>query len=836
MNVSFRVMRRSGDKAYILSEITGYDKRLPVVLTASTEAGVHIPSDSFPYWNSDDDRELFEVLSDAALATRGGLIARPHTKNTADVRFFVVVLPWLDIRKWVLEFQAVDATGEVVSSCIKRIDTSSAIWLDKLNDFTNQHRGNAIEGLDGSYIHDRIHVHFLRAVEEDEGVLVTALAEMPYHKESVIEFDFLDGAGQPKHVDYHIIEDSIDRAVGYGTLDRRYTMVTFLVDKEEPSTCVCITDTAGQIAPGFAMLGAHCLYELIGSTYNLTIDADEDPDYDYWFDTYHRVDLPTLLEQVAAHLDYTPLLSLVIYVAQSPMHHLFELAQSLLAQSYGKWELILVNDGSQDTVLNDLMNSLQDDRIFAVRSTPEASFGEYIQAGIDAAEGEFIGFIRPSNKLAPDALFEFVRKANDNELCDMIYCDADIYDMQGVHSSPTLRPDFSPELLRSTNYIRDFIMIRSGVMHAIGDLSQFVDGAFFYDLVLRSTEAARQVCHVPRVLCHKRYATTNLPADYDVDRAQEAGRRALVNHCQRVGIKAEVLSTNRHKCYYVRHVLTSTPLVSVIIPTQDNAQEVLRCLLSIKAKIHYTNFEVLVLDGGSTNPNTWKTYKEITERFSRVQVVTIEDTSNRADFLNQAVAQAKGEFLLFLNDDVRVLTEDALEAMLGYFQLDDVGVVGAKRLFIDNTVEHAGLLVGGDMQDRISTPLFKFMPNDWEGYQHRAQLAQNVSAVSGDCMMVRRSMFDEVGGFTSEFATFYSHLDFCLKAQQAGYYVVFTPQVILSHFKSISQTHTYSEELSLQLRREAAYFQYLWPRIFAEGDPYSNPNLDPTSPYFALKW
>lgn len=205
-----------------------------------------------------------------------------------------------------------------------------------------------------------------------------------------------------------------------------------------------------------------------------------------------------------------------------------------------------------------------------------------------------------------------------------------------------MRPDFSPELLRSTNYIRDFIMIRSGVMHAIGDLSQFVDGAFFYDLVLRSTEAARQVCHVPRVLCHKRYATTNLPADYDVDRAQEAGRRALVNHCQRVGIKAEVLSTNRHKCYYVRHVLTSTPLVSVIIPTQDNAQEVLRCLLSIKAKIHYTNFEVLVLDGGFDQCLIrGRSYKEITERFSRVQVVTIEDTSNRADFLNQAVCASK---------------------------------------------------------------------------------------------------------------------------------------------------------------------------------------------------
>lgn len=831
MNVQFKLMRRSGDKAYILSEITGYDERLPVVLTASTEAGIRIPSDTFPYCDEKDAIALEAVLFDGALASDEDLPSL-HTKNSAEVRFFVIVLPWMRIRRYELEFRAIDSSGTIVNSCKNKLDLEAVKWMSRFAERINHLEGQAIENLDGRFIHDRIHVSFVRALDQGDSLLVSASLQMPYHEESSIEFDFLGDHGQPLLMDHYIIEDSITHGVDYGSFERRHMIVSFTVDRERPEVCFCATDTAGSIAPGFAMLGAESLRELTDDFEEKTKGAFEDEKYDQWYNEVHKADLPTLLEQVSSRFEKAPLFSMVCLLKSTPTHHLHDIISSLLTQSYGRWELIFVNMSGDDQSVVDVLNTFDDDRIYLLDVERDLSTAEKINAGVLAAEGDFIGMVRACDKIAPDTLFELVRSINEFSDCDMIYCDMDTFDADGVHSEPVFRPDFSPELLRSYNYLQGFIVIRSKLLLDVGFLSKDFSGALAYDFILRATEKARRVCHVPRVLYHRRYASTVIENELFSDFEQEAGRKALVEHCRRIGLNAEVLTTSMPFHYHVRHVLIDAPRVTIVIPSEDNAELLDSCIRSIYAKVSYKNFEVVIVDVASKDPATFACYEALKQRFDTLTVLEWDYEFNRARIANFAAENTTGDFLLFLNDDTRIITGDALEVMLGYFQSPQVGIVGPKELFVDGTIEHAGLVVGGS---RILNPLSRYMSPQWRGYLDRAVVAQNVSAVTGDCMLVSRNVFKEVGGFTDDFSILYSDVDFCLKAREIGYYTVYTPHVSLTHFQSVSRVRSYSKALRIKMKREAALLQYFWPCYFVEGDAFYNPNLDPDSPYFALK-
>lgn len=827
MNVSFRTIRRSGDKAYILSEISGYDERFPVVLAASTESGA-IPSDAFPYCDVNDSLALQQVLFDGALACHETPLPPHHTKNSAGVRFFVVVLPWLKAKRWKLEFRAIDSHGEVIASCRKTLDVLTTGFMAMASDRTDPATGALIEDLDGRYIHDRIHAHFTHAVEVDEDdLLVSAMVEMPYHEESTIEFDFLDYRGRPLEIEPIIVEDSIAQSADYGALQRRVMVVSVRMKRSNPYVCLCATDTGAVVAPGFAMLGPHTLEELRADYTCCTTSAHNDPEYNTWFHKNHRADVPVLLEQVSTRFDYAPLFSVVCVLADTPAHHIHDLLSSMLQQSYGRWELILVDVAGEHA---DLKDAFDGERVYLIDVDPAMGLEESFDAGMAAAEGEFVVFMKVSDTLAPDALFECVRTINEFPDCDVIYTDVDTMDAQGVHSHPVFRPAFSPELLRSYNYLRDLIVVRATLLSDIHPIPHILLGAASYDLVLRVTENARRVCHVARVLCHRRLATEDSDGFLASHLEQEAGRRALVAHCKRMGITAEVLNAEEPGHYRVRHVLTETPHVTIVIPTHNNPELLTACVQALYSKVAYKDFEVLIVDigGDGTAPRL----VQLAERYSTLSVMPWEEDFNRACIINRVVAQTQGEFLMFLNEDTRILTDDALDVMLGYFQSPEVGVVGPKQLFADGTIEHAGIVVGGS---EAVTPLFRYMPADWHGYLDRAAVAQNVSAVASESMMVRRSAFEAVGGFNEGFSTFYPDVDFCLKAREAGFLTVFTPHVCLGHVHSVSRIRVYSTEMRTQMRREAALLASAWPRYFVEGDDYYNSNLDPDSSYFALK-
>ncbi len=832
MNVQFKVMRRSGDKAYILSEITGYNDHLPVVLAASTESGARIPSDAFPYCNDKDPIAVESVLADAALASNRDVFSAPHSKNTAGVRFFVVVLPWMNIRRWVLEFKAIDSAGNTVERCTKKLDLESVKWFSRLDSRINQAQSMLIEQLDGRFIHDRIHISFVRAFKFDDQYMVSALLEMPYHEESVIEVDYLGDKGQALFLDSYLIEDSVTHVVDQGFFERRYMMVSFLVKQDYPEVCLCATDTAGSIAPGFAMLGQNSLNALLEDFEEKTTSAYNDKGYHTWFKRYSEPDVPTLLEQVSLRFNHEPLISVVCPLADAPTHHLYDVVSSMLMQSYGKWELILVGASSDGGLVSDLISSFDDERVYVLDVSSKLSFAEQINAGLLAAEGEFVGVIRACNKVAPHALFEYVRVINEYPDCDLTYSDSDSFDTEGIHSHPIFRPSFSPELLRCCYYLEGFYLIRSTLLLHVGLLRKEFTGALGYDLALRCTEAARRVCHVPRVLYHVRYAYSYTEDDTLVGLNVEAGRRALVEHCKRVGITAEVRAFEEDACYQIRHVLVTDPHVVIVVPTEDNAEVFASCIRSIYSKTTYCNFEVVAVVIGNVEEKDRHIYDDLQHRYDNFSLLRWEEEFNRARVANYAASQTAGEFLLFLNDDTKVLTQDALQVLLGYFQLNNVGVVGPRQLFVDGTIEHAGLVLGGA---RVITPLSRYLPVKKRVGFYRSNVAQNLSAVTGDCMMVRRSAFEEVNGFTESFTMYCSDVDFCLKVQEKGYYTVYTPYVDLSHFRSVSRIRNYSKALRIKKRKEAALLQYLWPRYFAEGDVFYNPNLDPDSSYFALK-
>lgn len=832
MNVTFKIMRRSGDKAYILSEITDYDKGLPVVLSASTENGVRIPCDVFPFVDEDDVLAMEFALYDTALAVRDDLLASAHAKNSPALRFFVVVLPWLNVKRWVLEFRAITPEGKTQSFCVNGLEMDAFRWRNRLDIRRGAFQSEALEQLSKRFIHDRIQISFKRALDMGDRLLVSAALDMPYHEESDIAFDFLDGEGRPFEPYFNVIEDSVTHASDFGSLERRNLELSISLPKAIGEMCVCATDTAGTIAPGFEVLsekGAHALLEEFAEQ---TRTAYNDPAYDEWYRTHQRADLPTLFEQVSVRFKVEPLISIVCVLDHAQHHQIHDVMNAFRTQSYSKWELIFVDLEGDDSFVSSLLEVFQDDRMYLVDVDPALSRPEKINAAFYAAEGSYISSLFAHDLLAPNALFECVRTINAFPTCELIYCDSDTVNVQGYHSHPILRSAYSPELLRSFNYLGNFVIYGVELLERIGLLDPAFEGALAYDLNLRACEQAQRVCHISRVLCHRHFASEMYEYQLHSPEDQEAGRKALVAHCKRVGISAEVLSLDIPFCYRIRHVLTETPKVSIVLNTVNNADVIERCVTSLYQQISYDNFEVVVVEVGKLDAHVKDTLARLRERFSTFRTLHYDGVFNHARLANFAVEQLSSEYFFFITDDTRILTPDALQTMLGYFQDEQVGIVGPQKLYLDATIEHAGLVVGGE---HVITPISRYMLSDWNGYLDRCAVSRNVSAVAGECMFISKEVFDQVGGFTEDFSLAYSDVDFCLKARELGFYTVYTPYVKLTHSRSVNRMRNYSQAFLIKRTREAALIQYLWPDYFVKGDGFYNPNLDPNNPYFALR-
>ena len=563
---------------------------------------------------------------------------------------------------------------------------------------------------------------------------------------------------------------------------------------------------------------------------------DNDYDYGEWYELTKPSE-EELERQRNTHFDYEPRLSIVIPVYKTPERYLQEMLDSIVSQTYSKWEVCIADGSPRGESRERLIKRYadRDTRFKYVILGENKGISGNTNAAMDMAQGDFLVLADHDDTLTPDALFECVKAMNEDPLYDVIYSDEDKLDMDGqALFDPHFKPDFNPDLLTSVNYICHLFVVNRNLVEAIGGFRQEFDGAQDYDFIFRCTEQARKVHHIPKVLYHWRCHMNSTASNPESKMyAFEAGARAIKAHYDRMGIAVDSVEKGvDYGIYHTRFHLDEEPLVSVIIPNKDHRADLDLCLTSLLDKGTYRNLEVIVVENNSTEPETFDYYEELQEKRKNVRVVTWKRKFNFSAINNYGVTFAHGEYLLFLNNDVEVIEPDVIREMLGYARRDDVGIVGARLLYQDDTIQHAGVVIGFG---GIAGHTFIGLHQAENSYFHRAMCAQDYSAVTAACMMSKRSLFDQVGGFREELAVAFNDIDYCLKIRSLGKKVVYNPYALLYHYESKSRGLEDTPEKVERFNREVARFIGYWPEIVINGDPYYNPNLTLRKSNFALR-
>ena len=545
-------------------------------------------------------------------------------------------------------------------------------------------------------------------------------------------------------------------------------------------------------------------------------------------------------EQLQAQRDtkfaYGPLISFVVPLYQTPENYLREMIKSVQAQTYENWELCLADGSgagkSVEAVVREYMRG--DSRIRYQDLGENRGIAGNTNAALEMAHGDFIALVDHDDLLAPQAAYSVVKAIQDNPDADVFYSDEDKVDMSGKrHFEPNFKPDFNPDMLCSVNYICHLFVMKNSILKKVGGFREEYNGAQDFDMIFRCTEQAKQIVHIPQVLYHWRChmnSTAQDPASKMY--AFEAGIRAIDDHFRRVGIPAHAEHGARYGMYHIIYEWPEKPLVSVLIPNKDHTEDLDIVLRSLLETCTYRNLEVIVIENNSEKPETWTYYEEIQKKYAQVQVVVWTDIFNYSAINNFGEKYARGEYLLLLNNDVEVINADCIEELLGYAQRPDVGIVGAKLFYQDDTIQHAGVVVG---LGGVAGHCFPGVHRDDAGYMGRDLYAQNYSAVTAACMMVRRRVFEEVGGFEEKLRVAFNDVDFCLRVGQAGYRIVYNPYAQLYHYESKSRGFEDTPEKVARFSSEIDFFQERWRTFLSAGDPCYNPNLTLDRNDFALK-
>ena len=428
------------------------------------------------------------------------------------------------------------------------------------------------------------------------------------------------------------------------------------------------------------------------------------------------------------------------------------------------------------------------------------------------------------DELTPDALFEMAR-AIDTTQADFLYSDEDFISESGECSNPHFKPDFSPDLLLSHNYITHLACFKRALFEAVGGFRSGFDGAQDYDLFLRMTERTEKIHHIPKVLYHWRMIAGSTSADSRAKpEALERGRKALEEAMRRRGVDATVERTAMDHYYRVRYRIHGEPLISIVIPFKDKPELIKMCLTSLVEKTGYQNYEIIGISNNSEAPETFETMRRLEALDTRVRFYEYNTPFNYADINNHAVfTYARGDHVLLLNNDIEIIHADWLEAMLEHSQRPEVGCVGAKLYFPNDTVQHAGIIIG---LGGYAGHSHKMAPRTSPGYFNRLNVVQNVSAVTGACLMIEKRIYEEVGGMDAvKFKVAYNDVDFCLRVREQGYLNIFTPYAELYHHESVSRGYetTPEKQARFQTEKDALFERHR--DILTHGDPYYNPNL-----------
>lgn len=538
-------------------------------------------------------------------------------------------------------------------------------------------------------------------------------------------------------------------------------------------------------------------------------------------------------------------ISILVPLYNTPEPFLRDMITSVLNQTYQNWELCLADgsDAEHGEVGRICREYLEkDSRIVYQKLLKNEGISGNTNECLKLATGEYIGLFDHDDILHPSTLYEYVKAVNEQD-ADYIYCDETTFKNGDINKMLTMhfKPDYAVDNLRANNYICHFSVFAKRLLEGEELFRSRFDGSQDHDMILRMTDRAKHIVHIPKLLyywrCHEGSVASGIDAKPYV---VAAAKGAVADHLRRHGFTHFQITSTRafETIFKIRYEIIGDPMISIVIPNKDHAADLKRCITSILEKSTYENYEIVIVENGSETKEIFDYYTSLKE-YDNIRVVTYEKPEGQNGFNysavnNFGVKQTKGDYILLLNNDTEVITVNWMEELLMYAQREDVGAAGAKLYYGNKTIQHAGVVLQLGAH-RTAGHSHYGQSRENLGYMGRLCYAQNVSAVTGACLLVKKSLFEEVGGLDESFAISLNDVDFCLKLREKGLLNVFTPFAELYHYESVSRGLDDSGEKAERYNRESAHFREKWKNVLEKGDPYYNPNFSLDRSDFALK-
>ena len=535
-------------------------------------------------------------------------------------------------------------------------------------------------------------------------------------------------------------------------------------------------------------------------------------------------------------------ISILVPLFNTPENFLREMIESVTAQTYENWELCLADGSDQEhayvaEVVKEYEKQDGRGRIVYKKLSKNGGISENTNECLKLATGEYIGLFDHDDLLHPTVLFEYVKAINEKN-ADYLYCDETTFKSGDLNKMLTMhfKPDFAIDNLRANNYICHFSVFDRKLLDGTELFRSRFDGSQDHDMILRLTDRAQNIVHIPKLLYYWRSHPGSTAAGLSAKPyTVAAAKGAVADHLRRHGFEHFQITSTRafDTIFKIRYQILGSPLISIIIANKDHVEDLSRCVSSVLEKSTYENYEIIIVENNSQDAKTFAYYEEL-QANEKIRVITYEGGFNYSAVNNLGVSKARGEYVLLLNNDTQVITVNWMEELLMYAQREDVGAVGAKLYYGDKTIQHAGVVLGLGAH-RTAGHSHYGQHRDNLGYMGRLCYAQNVSAVTGACLLVKKELFLEVGGLDECFAVSLNDVDFCIKLRQKGYLNVFTPFAELYHFESRSRGLDDQGEKAERYNRESEKFREKWKEVLEAGDPYYNPNFSLDRSDFSLK-
>lgn len=803
MKVSISRMCRGDGFTYVIAEIEQVLPKNKIVVEGYSESKNLLPVNCYPY-NACEKK-------DSCCA-------------------YVLVTPSFSTKEITFDFKELAEKGKVICSEQITISREKVKWSSRINYRTHGEEMRAIRDIEKKRIANKTTIESFLVSEFDKEVIFKGVVICAANQ-NISDFELFDRGGKLVH-DPNIFVSSAKKVIHEGL---QYKEVGFTLRIPRNFEGCIVARNSSYNSDGFLYFNDQTLdqylrnydphfYYTVARPYIYPRYVDKQREIipgSFGRSLESRGNKPINIEESGSSVCF----SVVVPLYKTPVPFFSAMCASVINQTYSNWELVLVNASLEDKELAQAINGLNDERIKVVELQDNKGIAENTNEGIKVASGDYIAFFDHDDVLEPNTLYEYARALKEDPSIDALYCDEDLLNEAEEYLLPHFKPDFNLDLLRCHNYVTHFLTVRSTLVKELM-LNRDFDGAQDYDFILRVTERTERIKHIGKVLYHWRIHSGSTAGNPESKTyADEAGRKALEKHLERCDLPAKVTSTKNPFVYHVAYEVRDNPLVSILIPNKDNAEVLKRCIDSIVNKTTYSNYEIVIIENNSCSAEIFEYYESFKHN-DRIRVVVWDSEFNYSAINNFGVTHTKGEYLLLLNNDTEVIEPNWISIMLSYCQRSDVGIVGARLLYPDNTVQHAGVFMKKcDSADDSAGPNHIFMHLDKKdgGYMERSLRPQDLSAVTAACMMVKRSVYEEVGGFDEQFSVAYNDVDFCLRVREMGLRVVYVPDVELYHYESLSRgaddegsgLKNYARFIS-----EQGLLRSRWSKYYAGGDPY----------------